>query len=162
MGKRIKCLALMGYLLLACGVITFQQPAAAVYSAAAGQSADAKQAVLQKVCGTCHTLSKVTGSRRSRSQWEEVTDKMIAAGAKASDEEFATVINYLVSQFGRANVNTASASEIAEATGLSEQEAEAIVKYRKDKGKFEDFDALSKTPGVAIEKLEKSREAISF
>ena len=102
MGKRIKCLALMGYLLLACGVITFQQPAAAVYSAAAGQSADAKQAVLQKVCGTCHTLSKVTGSRRSRSQWEEVTDKMIAAGAKASDEEFATVINYLVSQFGRA------------------------------------------------------------
>ena len=87
---------------------------------------------------------------------------MIASGAKASDEEFTAVINYLASQFGRANVNTASASEIAEATGLSEQEAEAIVKYRKDKGKIEDFDALSKMPGVAIEKLEKSRDAISF
>ena len=123
---------------------------------------DNQQALLQKVCGSCHTLGKVTGSRRSRSQWEEVTDKMIAAGAKASDEEFTAVINYLASQYGRANVNTASASEIAEATGLSEQEAEAIVKYRKEKGKFEDFEALSKTPGVAIEKLEKSRDAISF
>lgn len=129
---------------------------------AAQANPDEKEAVLQKVCGSCHTLGKVTGSRRSRSQWEEVTDKMIAAGAKASDEEFTAVINYLASQYGRANVNTASASEIAEATGLSEQEAEVIVKYRKDKGKFEDFDALSKTPGVAIEKLEKSRDAISF
>lgn len=129
---------------------------------AAQANPDARQAVLQKVCGSCHELGKTTGSRRSRSQWEEVTDKMIAAGAKASDEEFTAVINYLVSQYGRANVNTASASEIAEATGLSEQEAEVIVKYRKEKGKFEDFDALSKTPGVAIEKLEKSRDAISF
>lgn len=133
----------------------FQQPATPAKN-------DASQAMLQKVCGSCHALSKVTGSRRSRGQWEEVTDKMISSGAKASDEEFTAVINYLVSQFGRANVNTASASEIAEATGLSEQEAEAIVKYRKDKGKIEDFDALSKTPGVAIEKLEKSRDAISF
>ena len=140
--------------------VALQQPARPALAAQANP--DERQAVLQKVCGSCHTMGKVTGSRRSRAQWEEVTDKMIAAGAKATDEEFTTVINYLVSQYGRANVNTASASEIAEATGLSEQEAEAIVKYRKDKGKFEDFDALSKTPGVAIEKLEKSRDAISF
>ncbi|MBP6824809.1 MAG: helix-hairpin-helix domain-containing protein [Acidobacteria bacterium] len=137
---------------------TFQQTA----TLARNESRQGSPELLQKVCGSCHALSKVTGARRSRAQWEEVTDKMISSGAKASDDEFTAVINYLVSQYGRANVNTASASEIAEATGLSEQEAEAIVKYRKDKGKIEDFDALSKTPGVAIEKLEKSRDAISF
>ncbi len=160
MKKRNKHLVIItGFVLAAVG-LALQQPAMPAQAAQANP--DEKQAVLQKVCGSCHTLGKVTGSRRSRSQWEEVTDKMIAAGAKASDEEFTAVINYLASQYGRANVNTASASEIAEATGLSEQEAEAIVKYRKEKGKFEDFDALSKMPGVAIEKLEKSRDAISF
>src|SRR5437867_9845391 len=56
--------------------------------------------------------------------------------------------------YGRVNVNTATASEIAEVLGLLPQEAEAIVKYRRDKEKFEDFEALSKTPGVAVEKLE--------
>ena len=158
MKKRIKHFVLTANLVFVLALIglNFQRPAAAT------QTQETFQALLQKVCGSCHALSKVTGSRRSRAQWEEVTDKMIASGAKASDEEFTATINYLVSQYGRANVNTASASEIAEATGLSEQEAEAIVKYRKDKGKFEDFDALSKTPGVAKEKLEKSRDAISF
>ncbi len=156
MRTRIKCFALTSCLLLAFAVIGFKEPVAF------GQSANAGQAVLQKVCGSCHALGKVTASRRSREQWEEVTDKMIAAGAKATEEEFTVVINYLVTQYGRVNVNTAPASEIVEATGLSEQEAEAIIKYRKDKGKFEDFDALSKTPGVAVEKLEKSRDAISF
>ncbi len=121
-----------------------------------------QQAVLQKVCGTCHALDRVTASRRSRAQWEETTDKMITAGAKATDEEFTAVINYLVSRYGRVNVNTAPAGEIAEALGLSDKEADAVVKQRQDKGKFEDFEALSKTPGVAVQKLEKSRDAISF
>ena len=140
-----------------------RQPAAPLLSAQA-ETREGPQAkeLLQKVCGTCHALDRVTASRRSRAQWEEVTDKMITLGAKGTDEEFTTVLGYLVSHYGRVNVNTATASEIAEVLGLSPQEAETIVKYRQDKGKFEDFEALSKTPGVAVEKLEKSRDAISF
>ncbi|HEU0173278.1 MAG TPA: helix-hairpin-helix domain-containing protein [Blastocatellia bacterium] len=121
----------------------------------------AKEA-LQKVCGACHALDRVTASRRSRAQWEETTDKMINLGAKGTEEEFVTILDYLVRQYGRVNVNTATADEIAEVVGLSAKEAEVIVKYRKEKGKFDSFEALSKAPGVAVEKLEKSRDAISF
>ena len=37
-----------------------------------------------------------------------------------------------------------------------------IVKYRREHGPFEDFDALAKVPGLNLEKLEKKRDAISF
>jgi len=87
---------------------------------------------------------------------------MINLGAKGTEEEFTAILDYLVRQYGRVNVNTATADEIAEVVGLSEKEAEVIVKYRKEKGKFDSFEALSKAPGVAVEKLEKSRDAISF
>ena len=59
------------------------------------------QAVMQKVCGTCHGVDKVTATRRSREQWEEVTNKMISLGAKGTDEEIATVIKYLATNFSR-------------------------------------------------------------
>ena len=162
MKKRIKRLVIIaGFVsVLASFSVAFQPPAAPTPSAQA--SPDEGRAVLQKVCGNCHALDRVTSSRRSRAQWEETTDKMVALGAKGTDEEFTLALNYLVSHYGRVNVNTASSGEIAEVLGLAAQEADAIVKYRQDKGKFEDFEALSKTPGVAVEKLEKSRDAISF
>jgi competence ComEA-like helix-hairpin-helix protein len=59
-------------------------------------------------------------------------------------------------------VNTAAAGDIAEVLGLTAKEAEAIVKYRKDAARFEEFDDLGKVPGVDLKKLEKRREAISF
>jgi len=45
---------------------------------------------------------------------------------------------------------------------LPAKDAEAIVKYRQEKGKFESFDALSKVAGVDLAKLEKNREAVSL
>jgi competence ComEA-like helix-hairpin-helix protein len=117
---------------------------------------------LKKVCGACHALERVTSSRRSRAQWEETTDKMITLGAKGTEEEFTTILSYLLRHYGRVNVNTATADEIAEVVGLSAKEAEVIVKYRQEKGKFDGFESLSKTPGVDVEMLEKSRDAISF
>ncbi len=143
--------------------VSFQSPVTLTLGAHAKPNEGSQtKDVLQKVCGNCHALDRVTASRRSLAQWEEVTDKMITLGAKGTEDEFTAVLGYLVSHYGRVNVNTATSGEIAEVLGLSPQEAEAIVKYRRDKGKFEDFEALSKTPGVAVEKLEKSRDAISF
>ena len=59
------------------------------------------RAVLQKVCGTCHGVDRVTATRRNRAQWEEVTNKMISMGAKGTEEEIATVIRYLAENFNR-------------------------------------------------------------
>jgi cytochrome c oxidase cbb3-type subunit 3 len=61
----------------------------------------ASKAVFNKVCGTCHTPESVLATPRSKAQWEESIDKMVQLGAKATDDEFAAVLSYLVSQYGR-------------------------------------------------------------
>jgi cytochrome c oxidase cbb3-type subunit 3 len=57
-------------------------------------------ATFQKVCGVCHTTQSVVGTRRTRAQWQETIDKMVGLGAKATDEEFATIVSYLSAEYG--------------------------------------------------------------
>ncbi|MBZ5620665.1 MAG: helix-hairpin-helix domain-containing protein [Acidobacteriia bacterium] len=136
--------------------------------AAAGGAQDApaakgSKAIFEKTCSACHTADSVTSARRTRDQWQETIEAMVAdQGAKIPDEEFSPILEYLVAVYGKVNVNSAPADEIAQIAGLSQKEAEAIVKFRKENGRFEDFDALGKVPGVDPKKLEKSREAISY
>jgi competence protein ComEA len=129
---------------------------------AASGSAQESPELFQRVCGSCHKPERALATRRTREQWEEVFEVMVAKGLKGSDEDLTAVLNYLVGQYGRVNVNRAPAGEIAEVLGLTEKEAEAIVKYRKDTASFEEFDDLGKVSGVDLKKLEKRREAISF
>ena len=129
---------------------------------AAAGGAQELPSLFQRVCGTCHKPERAVSTRRTRQQWEETIDLMVEKGMKSSDEELTKVLDYLVGQYGRVNVNTAAAGDIAEVLGLTAKEAEAIVKYRKDKARFEEFDDLGKVPGVDLKKLEKRREAISF
>src|SRR5215472_9559293 len=56
----------------------------------------------QKVCGTCHTPESVVTTRRTRDQWQVEIERMVANGAKGTGDEFASVLEYLTSQFGRA------------------------------------------------------------
>ena len=37
------------------------------------------------------------------------------------------------------------------------KDAEAIVKYREDKGTFADFESLAKVPGVDVERVEEEK-----
>src|SRR4051812_19538585 len=61
--------------------------------------------VLKNVCGVCHTPQIVVARRRTRAQWQETIDKMISLGAKASEEDFAQVLNYLTAEYGREEPN---------------------------------------------------------
>ncbi|MEZ5355471.1 MAG: helix-hairpin-helix domain-containing protein [Bryobacteraceae bacterium] len=116
----------------------------------------------QKLCVTCHKAEVVLASRRTRSQWEDTLEKMIAKGAKGSDDDFILALDYLVATHGRVNMNNATANEIIEIAGLPREQAEAIVKHRRANGRFEDFDALLKVPGLDAKRLEAVRDAISF
>ena len=114
-------------------------------------------------CVKCHTADRVVGSRRTRTQWEEVmTTMQTARGAVIADEDWDVVLNFLVKHHGRVNVNRAAANELVEVLGVAPDAAENIVKYRKEHGNFEDFDGFSKVPGLDLQKLEKLRDAISF
>ena len=70
--------------------------------------------------------------------------------------------DYLASEHGRVNVNRGSASELSAVLGLTAQQASAIVNHRRERGKYENFEAFAQTPGLDAAKLEKLREAISY
>ena len=115
-----------------------------------------------RVCSKCHDGTRIVEGRRLRSQWEETLEKMVALGATGTDEDFEAVLEYLVRVHGRVNVNTADASEIGLVLHLESRHASAIVKFRDENGKFADFDALTKVPGVPVDALRKVRDAILF
>ena len=116
-----------------------------------------------RTCIRCHTVDRVVGARRTRAQWEEVITTMITSrGAVITDEEFDVVLTYLAKEHGRVNVNRAPVDDLVEVLGIPAAMADTIVKHRREKGNFEDFDALAKVPGLDLEKLEKKRDAISF
>ena len=114
-------------------------------------------------CVKCHPVDRIAGSRRTRTQWEEVmTTMQTARGAVIADEEWDVILSYLVKQHGRVNVNRATIDDLVEVLGVTAESADTIVKYRREHGNFEDFDAFAKVPGLDLGKLEKKRDAISF
>jgi competence protein ComEA len=124
---------------------------------------EAAKQVFRKVCGNCHPAEGVTATRRTQAQWEEAFFNMITEqGAKGTDDEFTLVFDYLLSHYGRVNVNRAPAREITAVLGLTAKDADAIVGYRAAQGEFPDFDSLLKVPGIDTEKLKQGRDAVSF
>jgi DNA uptake protein ComE-like DNA-binding protein len=87
---------------------------------------------------------------------------MIAEGAMGSDDDFAAVLDYLVLNFGRVNVNHAPAPEMATVLHIDLTDAERLSVYRKEHGPFADFAALVSVPGAPVEALTKRRDALVF
>ena len=157
---------LVAVMLLTASLAVRAHPAAALGAAnvqAAAATAAPPPPVFTRMCGgRCHGVDRIVGGRRSRAQWDEVLEKMAVEGAEGSDEDFLAVTEYLVSEYGRVNINTDPAADLAKVLHLEAKDAEAIVGYRKEHGKFEDFAALSAVPGVAVAALQQRREAIVF
>lgn len=114
----------------------------------------------EAVCGACHDVR--TGPRRTKEAWAATVDAMAARGASASDQDFAAIKEYLAKYFGAVNVNQATDKEIADALGISLQNAAAIVRYRTDSGAFQNLDALKKVPGVDANAVELRKTRIVF
>ena len=115
-----------------------------------------------KVCVRCHPIEKIVEGRRYPEQWDQVIEQMVARGATGTEEEFNAAYDFLVTQYGRIAINTASAEDIAQVLHLEQGVADTIVQQRKTQGPFPDFEALKTVPGVQVEELEKLREAIVF
>jgi competence protein ComEA len=133
-------------------------------SLAAGRQEPEDHAALafKRVCATCHDAERILSARRTRTQWQEVIDKMIERGAAGTDEDFTAAEQYLLRVSGRVNVNRAVSADIVDVLGLTQKDADAILEYRKSNGEFKDFDELCKVPGIDLEKLKQGRDAVSF
>ena len=63
----------------------------------------------------------------------------------------------------KVNINTASAEQIAAAmTGVGENKARAIVKYRTSHGNFKSIAALENVDGIGEKTIAKNKDRISL
>ncbi len=53
------------------------------------------------VCTQCHTTNRIVEKKLTKDEWNDIVDKMAAKGARASDEEFDTIVSYLTKNFGK-------------------------------------------------------------
>ena len=118
-----------------------------------------------RVCGSCHAVERALSVRLSREGWQDTIAKMVDLGAKASDEERATVLNYLAEHFkGEAprplNLNTATAIELESIVGLLRKESAAWIAYRKTSGPCKSLDDVKKAPGVPFKKIDEHRDRL--
>ena len=72
--------------------------------AASAQAQDLPDGVgkelVMTVCTQCHDTARIVSKKKTKDEWNELVDSMAARGAKASDEEFDTIVNYLAKYFG--------------------------------------------------------------
>jgi competence protein ComEA len=133
----------------------------AASAAAASREDAADQAALKAVCGSCHSLTMVAGLR-TESEWLDEIEQMVKIGAKGTDEQFERVIRVLLRTLTKVNVNTATAAEIAPVLDITDATAEAVVKFRSDKGNFKTLEDLKKVPGVDAAILNQRKDRIVF
>ena len=113
-------------------------------------------------CNECHDAGRITAMRRTKTDWEEVINKMIENGANGTPKDFETIYDFLLRFFGKVYINSATADDLKTIVGLTQKDADAIVAYRKGHGRFADFDALINMPDAPVEALRKRRDGIVF
>ena len=118
-----------------------------------------------RLCGTCHEPQRAAAVRLTREGWQDTIAKMVALGAKGSDEEFAKVLDYLAEHFkGDAlralNLNSATAIELESVAGLLRKEAAAWIAHRKKAGPCTSLDDFKKVPGVPFKKIDERRDRL--
>lgn len=122
--------------------------------------------VTLQLCGNCHDANIVRAHRQSRDEWIATIQKMMAAGAQGTEEQFTAVLDYVSKNFGpqaaTVNVNEASAPDLVQGLGLTDKEAAAIVKYRTDKGHFKSLEDLKKVPDLDFKKVEAQKDRLQF
>jgi quinoprotein glucose dehydrogenase len=60
------------------------------------------------VCGGCHDLDTAIAVKHDRAGWKTVVDTMADRGARATDQEFQAIIDYLTKYFGAAEAPAAA------------------------------------------------------
>ena len=121
--------------------------------------------VMVRTCGVCHEPRRAASVRLTRDGWSSVIDDMVRRGAKGSDQDFATILDYLTTNFlGEAprplNINSAAQIDFESVLELLRREAGAIVAYREKHGAFKSVDDLKKVPGLDFKKIDSKRDRI--
>jgi competence protein ComEA len=119
--------------------------------------------LVETICSECHEATRVIGQQRTKADWLLKVTEMLQEDQDVTQLERDTIINYLAAHFPKkVNVNNAGVKELETGLDLSTREAEAIVGYRADKGRFKTVDDLKKVPGLDAAKVEARKERMEF
>jgi len=121
----------------------------------------------EKICTQCHELERSISLRQDHDGWQATMNKMINLGAKGTDAEFQTVVDYLAKNYPgesipKINVNKCRAIELESGLSLKRSEAAAIIDYRTKHGDFKSYSDLLKVPGVDTAKIEAKKDRLTF
>jgi competence protein ComEA len=125
------------------------------------------KAETQKLCSQCHELDQSVSLRQDRTGWQQTINKMVDLGAKASDAEIASVLDYLSSHYPadevpRINVNKCRAIDLESGLSLRRSQAAAVIEYREKNGPFHSIEDLKKVPGIDVAKIESKKDRLIF
>jgi competence protein ComEA len=120
------------------------------------------KAVVEKLCSTCHGLDYLAPSRRTVRNWVETIELMKSFGAEATDEQWKTITDYIVSTLAHLNANKGGADEFARLFRIDDKAAETVVAYREKQGGFKTIDDLKKAPGLDAARIDALTERLIF
>lgn len=116
-----------------------------------------------RICTGCHGQEMFAGARKSSGDWDSTITEMTDKGLSISDDDYATVLNYLSTNLGPTiNVNKATSAQLAMALAVKPEIADAIVAYRTKNGDFKDLDSLKKVPGLDAAAVDAKKNSIIF
>ncbi|MDP9053647.1 MAG: helix-hairpin-helix domain-containing protein [Acidobacteriota bacterium] len=118
--------------------------------------------VVEQVCSACHGTDLISSRRATKEGWKDIIDDMVSRGASATDDQIASIREYLAKKLGQVNVNKAPSSEIASVLEITPAQADAIVKYRMDHGDFKSVDDIRKAPGLGTAKLDAKTDRVVY
>jgi competence protein ComEA len=121
----------------------------------------------ERICKQCHEFERSVSLRQDRAGWQNTMDKMVALGAKGTQQEFDAVVEYLAKTYPgeevpKIKVNEARAIELESGLSLPRSQAAAIVQYRTKNGDFKSIEDLKKVPGVDVAKIEARKDRLLF
>jgi len=83
-------------------------------------------------------------------------------GATATEEQWKTVSDYLVTNLALVDVNKAAAADMQLVFGVDETAAKDVVAYRDKEGGFKTIDDLKKAPGLDAAKIDALKDRLLF
>ena len=77
--------------------VTLSALIAASHSFAAAKPDGAN--LLKERCGTCHAVSRVTETKKSKAEWDKTVTRMMSKGANLSTEEKNALVTHLAKTY---------------------------------------------------------------
>ena len=119
--------------------------------------------LVEVICTACHDANRIVAKQGTKADWQAKVLEMLQECPDVAQDERDRIVEYLAKSFPRhVKVNTAEAKEIEVVLEFSAKEAEAIVRYRQEKGKFQNADDLKKVPGIDSAKIDAIKTRVSY